>query len=164
MRIHFLQRLLATGVLVTFAACGTKTTATDSDAIAGTDDVTEDAADAVDVAADVSDPAAAEKAAILGIKQTDEFQLPGLSAPVQVVRTESNVAHIYAANRKDLMHAAGFILARDRFFSMELARRLGLGTLTELLGDAALSTDLDARATGSAFVADNILKRLTPEQ
>ncbi len=164
MRTHFLQRLLATGVLVTFAACGTKTTATDSDAIAGTDDVAEDVADAVDAAGDVSDPAAAEKATILGIKQTDEFQLPGLSAPVQVVRTESNVAHIYAANRKDLMHAAGFVLARDRFFSMELARRLGLGTLTELLGDAALSTDLDARATGSAFVADNILKRLTPEQ
>jgi penicillin amidase len=163
MRIDFLRRLMTAGLLVTFAACGNNATKTDeSDAAVGTDD----ALDAVDAPDSVTSDTAAtpEQAAILGVKQTDEFQLPGLSAPVQVIRTENNVAHIYAANRKDLMHAAGFIIARDRFFQMELARRLGLGTLTELLGDAALSTDLDSRATGSAFVADNILKRLTPEQ
>ncbi len=167
MRDLFLRRLLTAGVLVTFAACGTKATSTDSDAAAGTDDVSSgdaDAVDASDAASDTTDPAAAEKSAILGVKQTDEYQLPGLSAQVQVIRTENNVAHIYASNRKDLMHAAGFILARDRYFQMELARRLGLGTLTELLGDAALAQDLDSRATGSAFVADNIVKRLTPEQ
>lgn len=154
-------------------ACGGKTaepTPVD-DAVVTTDDVqTSDAgADSVDVSDTATgdtaaDPNAADKSKILGVNQIEEWQLKGLSAPVQVIRTEGNVAHIYAANRKDLMHAAGFELARDRFFQMELTRRLGLGTLTELLGDAALATDQGSRASGSAFVADNILKRLTPEQ
>ncbi len=167
MRIDFLRRLVTASVVVSLAACGnSKTEESTDDASVGTDDAVDasaDATDGVDASGDAT-VVSVEMTAILGVKQTDEFQLKGLSAPVQVVRTENNIAHIYAKNRKDLMHAAGFILARDRFFQMELARRLGLGTLTELLGDAALSTDLDARATGSAFVADNILKRLTPEQ
>ena len=165
MRTTMWHRLLSGGVCVGLLACGQKSAETTPGDDAAVTDVTgEDAAvDAVDAAGDATqtDPA---QAAVLGVKQTGEFTLPGLSAPVQVLRTENNIAHIYASNRKDLMHAAGFVLARDRFFQMELARRLGTGTLTELLGDAALSTDMDARATGSAFVADNILKRLTPAQ
>lgn len=120
-----------------------------------------DAADASDAAAS-GDPAAQK--AILAVKAGDTWTLTGLTAAVQVLRTEGSIPHIYAQNRKDLAHVMGFIMARDRYFQMELTRRVGLGTISNLLGDAALAKDIEARATGSAFVADNILSRLTQDQ
>ena len=69
-----------------------------------------------------------------------------------------------AYDRADLARALGFVMAKDRFFEMDLARRLGLGTVSALLGDAALETDMESRVMGMTFVADSLLARLTPEQ
>lgn len=101
---------------------------------------------------------------LLSIPETETWDIPGLSAPVQVVRTESNVAHIYAENRRDLAIAHGFVLARDRYVEIELSRRLSLGRVSELLGDTALSLDIEQRLLGSAAVAQAIADGLTPDQ
>ncbi len=148
-------------------ACGGAAKTDEADAPVADTQSTEEtaAADAADSAADsaaAGDPAAQK--AILAVKAGDSWTLNGLAAAVQVLRTEGNIPHIYAQNRKDLAHAMGFIMARDRYFQMELTRRVGLGTISNLLGDAALAKDIEARASGSAFVADNILSRLTQEQ
>lgn len=100
---------------------------------------------------------------IEAIPETGRWQIPGLSAPVQVVRTELGVPHIYAANRTDLGRALGFVVARDRYFVLDLQRRLGLGTLSALLGDLALGNDIEARMTGMPFVANRLLEHLNPE-
>jgi penicillin amidase len=136
----------------------------------GSDDASSDASTATDVvdaadAADVplpGDPSA--QALIESVPLTATYTLPGLSAPVQVVRTEGSVPHIYAANRKDLAHAQGFVVARDRYFQLDLERRVGLGVLSELLGAAALSTDQGSRGNGSRAYAERVLARLTPDQ
>ncbi|MBM4344051.1 MAG: penicillin acylase family protein [Deltaproteobacteria bacterium] len=104
----------------------------------------------------------AKQALILGVPLKAEYDLP-LSAEAHVVRTEGDVAHIYAKNRKDLSVVAGFVLARHRYFQMELTRRLGLGEISALLGDAALEQDIEARLSGSLYVADAVQERLTPE-
>ncbi len=101
--------------------------------------------------------------ALLDVPETASFTIPGLTCDAQVVRTAGNVPHIYAKDRVDLARAYGFTQARDRYFEMELARRLGLGTLSEILGDAALETDMDSRATGMTWVADNLLANLPDE-
>lgn len=101
---------------------------------------------------------------ILSIPKGEEFTLQGLQAEVQVLRTEGDVAHIYAKNRKDLTRVLGFTMARHRYFQLELTRRLGLGEISDLLGDAALSQDMEARWSGSEFVASTVLERLTPEE
>jgi penicillin amidase len=88
---------------------------------------------------------------------TAEFDLPCLSAPVQVLRTENDHPHIYAENDDDLACAMAFVTARDRFFSMELARRLGWASLSEILGELALDADIEQAAIGSRKVAQNIL-------
>lgn len=116
---------------------------------------------AADATATVGDP---KQKAILGVKETEKWALPGLSGEVHVLRTEGDVPHIYAKNRKDLAHVMGFVLARHRYFQMELTRRLGLGVLSELLGDAALAKDQESRANGSAFVAQSVEDRLTQEE
>lgn len=90
--------------------------------------------------------------------------LPGLRCDALVARTEGNVPHIYARDREDLARVLGFVMARDRFFEMDLARRLGLGTVAEILGADALETDMESRAVGMTHVAEQVLANLTPEQ
>ncbi|GMV40445.1 MAG: hypothetical protein AMXMBFR64_21610 [Myxococcales bacterium] len=123
---------------------------------AGPDDV----GDAGDTAGTV-DTAAPE--GLLAVPETEAWTLPGLSAPAYVLRTEANVPHVYAATREDLGRVVGFVLARDRYFFMEIQRRYSLGTISALLGDAALSSDLNARLTGVSTVADNLTASLEGE-
>lgn len=120
---------------------------------------------AADAAGDATQVAATPKQAmVLAVSKTEEWVIPGLSAPVQVLRTEGDTAHIYAKNRKDLSRVLGFVMGRHRYFQMELTRRLGLGEISGLLGDAALGQDISNRLSGSAFVADAVLDRLTDQE
>ncbi len=121
-------------------------------------DTGDDANDARDGSADASSPD--ERALVLGVPETGRFALPGLEAEVHVVRTEGSIPHIYAASELDAYRAAGFMMARDRYFEFELARRLALGRLSELLGDLGIGTDLDSRGQGMTYVADRIVAAL----
>jgi penicillin amidase len=94
---------------------------------------------------------------------TETLNLPGLSGEVHVIRTEGDVPHIYARNRIDVSFVQGFVLARDRFFMMDLTRRLGLGRVSELIGDQALDVDLESRLTGMTDVADRIVAGMSSE-
>ncbi len=100
---------------------------------------------------------------ILDVPATESWSLPGLTTTAHVVRVEGSVPHIYAGDRLDLARVAGFVQARDRYFEMEMARRLGLGTLSELLGDAALGTDMESRGNGMTGIVDQMLERSSPE-
>lgn len=93
-----------------------------------------------------------------------EWTLPGLACDVELLRTEADVPHIYAHDRLDLSRVHGFVQARDRYFSMDLARRLGRGRVSELLGADALETDMESRATGMTWVGDHLLETITDEQ
>jgi penicillin amidase len=106
----------------------------------------------------------ADPSPLLGVDETERFDMPGLSRPVYVVRTEANVPHIYAANQQDLARVHGFVVARDRFFMLDLNRRLAKGTLSELLGDAALETDIESRSTGMTAVAAHILGAVSDDE
>lgn len=101
---------------------------------------------------------------ILSVPKSEEWLIAGLEAEVHVVRTEGDVAHVYAKNRKDLSRVMGFVMARHRYFQLELTRRLGLGEISALLGDAALTQDMESRWSGSTYVADSVLDRLTPAE
>jgi len=103
-------------------------------------------------------------APILQVSATESWSIPELTSTVQVVRVESDIPHIYAGNRADLIRVAGFEQARDRYFEMEMARRLGLGELSALLGDAALGTDMESRGNGMTFIVDRMLERIPPDQ
>jgi len=92
------------------------------------------------------------------------FTLPCLSAPVEVIRTEMGVPHVYGENRVDLACALGFVQARDRFFQMDLISRNGLGTLAELLGELGLDSDIDIRSRGGAAIAQNMLDAASSEE
>jgi acyl-homoserine lactone acylase PvdQ len=100
---------------------------------------------------------------LLDVRETERWRFDGLTAPVYVLRTEANVPHIYGYNQRDVGFTLGFVTARDRYFMMDLERRLGSGTLAEVLGDATLDIDLESRGTGMTYAAQQIHDGLTPE-
>jgi len=71
--------------------------------------------------------------------------LPGLAAPVEILRDRWGVPHIYAGNVTDLFFAQGYMTARDRLWQIDLWRRTGTGKLAEILGPAAIARDRLAR-------------------
>lgn len=76
--------------------------------------------------------------------------VPGLNAPVEVIRDRWGVPHIYANNEDDLFFAQGYVQAQDRLWQMDLCRRAAQGTLAEVLGEDALPSDRLARTLGFA--------------
>ncbi|MGI9543998.1 MAG: penicillin acylase family protein [Cyclobacteriaceae bacterium] len=71
--------------------------------------------------------------------------LPGLHAPVEVLRDSWGVNHIYAQNQRDLFFAQGYCAAKDRLFQFEIWRRQATGTLSEILGHRELKRDIGTR-------------------
>src|SRR6202012_4903156 len=67
--------------------------------------------------------------------------LPGLSAPVVVRRDGHGIPHIQATNMEDLLEAQGYVVAQDRLWQMDMARRFAAGELAELLGSAVVEHD-----------------------
>ena len=74
-----------------------------------------------------------------------ELKVAGLEQPVEVIRDEWGVPHIYAQNTHDLFFAQGFVMAQDRLWQMEWWRRQFGGQLAEILGPAAFERDRLAR-------------------
>lgn len=99
---------------------------------------------------------------LLGVPETARYVLPALRGEVQVLRTEANVPHVYAADDTDAARAIGFLYAKDRFFLLDVARRLADGRLSDLLGDLALAADADARLQGMTEVATGLDERAGP--
>ncbi len=135
---------------------------------APTDTGSTDAADAALPADATVEPDAAPpteaQAAILGVEATAEIPIRGLRHPVHVVRTEGDVPHLYAADREDLNRVFGFLSARDRFWMMDLARRLATGRLSQLVGDIVIDTDITSRAQGLHLAAQRLWDALEPER
>ncbi len=89
------------------------------------------------------------------LPQTDgTLHVPGLHAPVEIVRDRWGVPHIYAESLHDLIFAQGFVHAQDRLWQMEINRRTATGRLSELFGEIALDTDRLARTFGFHRLAE----------
>lgn len=81
-------------------------------------------------------------------KVTGTESVAGLTAPVEIMRDEWGVPYIYADNELDLVFAQGYVHAQDRLWQMEFTRRIGKGTLSEILGEVTLDIDKFMRTVG----------------
>ncbi len=91
-------------------------------------------------------------------------QAAGVTAPVGIERDALGIPTITAANRADLAFGTGFAHAQDRFFQMDLSRRLAGGELSELFGAVALEHDRRARLFMFRRVAREVVREATEEQ
>lgn len=82
-------------------------------------------------------------------KDTDFGSMPGGVGPVTIPRAGVEIfrdkrfqmAHVYGANRYDVMFGAGYAQAQERLFLMDVLRHLAKGTLAQLLGPSGVSSD-----------------------
>lgn len=76
------------------------------------------------------------------------------SAPIEVIRDDNGVPHIYGANDRDAFFGAGYMMATDRLLQVDMARRRALGRWAEVLPnhleDDKLARLFDWRDLGKA--------------
>lgn len=87
----------------------------------------------------------------------------GLRAPVEVARDSYGVPRIEAQNEHDLFFALGYVHAQDRLWQMDMTRRVGLGRLSELYGQATLEFDRMFRILGIRRIAEEVERRMSAE-
>lgn len=71
----------------------------------------------------------------------EDFTLAGITAPVEIVRNNDNVPHIFGQTDEDVFFALGFAHAQDRLWQMTMLRRTAQGRLSELFGPATVKVD-----------------------
>src|SRR5688500_4933240 len=82
-----------------------------------------------------------------GLPLDDTFTVCG-DAPLHVARDRYGVAHINARSVADAAFVQGYVMAHDRLPQMDILRRFGAGTLSELFGGldpSVIDTDLEMR-------------------
>ncbi|MDE3720818.1 penicillin acylase family protein [Nocardiopsis sp. N85] len=92
-----------------------------------------------------------------------DLALPGLNAPVTVLRDGYGVPHVYADDAHDLFMAQGFVHAQDRFWEMDFRRHVTAGRTAELFGEGQVDTDVYLRTMGWRHVAEQEYDLLAPE-
>jgi len=93
-----------------------------------------------------SEPDSLEELARRSLAQiSGELDVSGLREPVEVIRDEWGIPHIYAQNDDDLFLAQGYVMAQDRLWQMEMWRRWHEGRLSEIFGPEAFDYDLRTR-------------------
>ncbi|GAB3793320.1 penicillin acylase family protein [Dyella agri] len=88
----------------------------------------------------------------------------GVQAPVEIQRDMLGTATLTGRSRDDLDFALGYVHAQERYFEMDLTRRVSAGELAELVGPAALPTDLNHRQHRLRAVAEAAYAQLPPAQ
>ena len=87
----------------------------------------------------------------------------GLHATVSVARDAQGVPMISGSDRGDVAYATGFVHAQDRFFQMDLLRRMAAGELAELFGSRAVGLDKLHRLHRFRARAEQVLQALSPD-
>jgi penicillin G amidase len=89
--------------------------------------------------------------------------VPGLSAPVTVIRDARGVPTIEAATLADLFFAQGYVTAQDRLFQMDGMRRYAAGELSEIIGNSLLEHDRRQRILGLRAAAHKTVGLVSAE-
>ena len=75
------------------------------------------------------------------VDYSEHFTLSGLDGPVEIVRNNDSVPHIFGQSDHDVYFALGFTHAQDRLWQMTMLRRTAQGRLSELFGARTLPVD-----------------------
>ena len=71
----------------------------------------------------------------------EDFTLKGITAPVEIVRNNNDVPHIFGKTEEDVYFALGFAHAQDRLWQMTMLRRTAQGRLSEIFGARTVKID-----------------------
>ncbi|MCY4150751.1 MAG: penicillin acylase family protein [Aestuariivita sp.] len=85
-------------------------------------------------------------------KQVDVI---GVSAPLEIVRDNANVPHIFGESDADVFFGLGYTHAQDRLWQMTILRRTVQGRLSEVFGPDTLRIDVMMRTLALYQFADD---------
>ena len=95
-----------------------------------------------------------------------EIALPGPTAPVEIVRDNANVPHIFGsfgASDEDVFFGLGYAHAQDRLWQMAVMRRTAQGRLSEVFGPRTVKTDSFLRRLDLYGAARSSVSSQSPE-
>lgn len=92
-----------------------------------------------------------------------EMQVEGISAPMEIVRNNDNVPHIFGATDEDVYFGLGLAHAQDRLWQMTLLRRTVQGRLSEIFGTRTARIDELMRRLDLYEIATASVKAQDPE-
>jgi len=95
-----------------------------------------------------------------------EIALPGATAPVEIVRDNANVPHIFGsfgASDEDVFFGLGYAHAQDRLWQMAVMRRTAQGRLSEIFGPRTVKTDSFLRRLDLYGAARSSVSSQSPE-
>jgi penicillin amidase len=87
-----------------------------------------------------------------------------LSAAVTIERDALGVPTLHGSTRADVAYATGFVHAQDRFFQMDLLRRVAAGEMSALIGPSALKLDRRNRPDRFRARAEIVLNAMPADQ
>lgn len=85
------------------------------------------------------------------------IQVPGVKESVKVWLDQRMVPHVFAQNDEDAYYVQGYLTARARLWQMEMQVSASGGTVSEVLGESALSYDRRQRRKGMVSAAEKTL-------
>lgn len=83
---------------------------------------------------------------------------------MSVDRDYEGVPTIHGTTRADIARATGFVHGQDRFFQMDLIRRIAAGEMAELVGRRAVEFDKHRRVFRQRQIARQVLEQASPEE
>ena len=97
----------------------------------------------------------------------EKVSLPNLESKVDIYYDEYGIPHIYGQSIRDAYIALGYVHAKDRFWQMDILRRIAPGRLSELFGSSMVENDRFFRTIGigqqSKKEAADFLARTNPD-
>jgi penicillin amidase len=99
-------------------------------------------------------------------RRDGEASVTGLERPAEILRDRRGVPHIVAQSLNDLLFAQGYLHAQERWFTMDLYRRVATGRLSGLVGrnEEVLQNDILMHALGLEALADKDFAALSAEE
>ncbi len=91
-----------------------------------------------------------------------ELNMEALKKKVEVYTDSYGVPHIFADNETDLFFVAGYIAARDRLFQLSMVSLAVRGSLSSVLGDKYLGTDIYLRTWRIHHTAKKLVENMSP--
>lgn len=91
-----------------------------------------------------------------------KLNLDGLKQEVEIVTDRAGCPHVYASETEDLYFAQGYLHATERLWQTDFTRRVALGRLSEILGEAVLPLDKFFRTIGINRMVREGIKKVDP--
>jgi penicillin amidase len=76
------------------------------------------------------------------------LEVTGITAPVEIVRDNANVPHVFGQSDADTFYGLGYAHAQDRLWQMVMLRRTVQGRLSEVFGPRTVAIDKTLRRFG----------------